>query len=257
MADMDVEVPGPSGRKTLEWEPVQHLPVDPVDLRMSTMPHDRLVGRLAPKGWKDKKKRERAENGLLPEEVRRVEVLWGDWRDPHDPILVAQLAPHVTDETGMGTDLAVLKDTERNAVGVGSVSGRAWKVPAEKASKGMRNPKLATAWEKKMAERSVRKAFVEHKRTIIDDRKQKLNVRRTRARPAGSRHPPPTPPPPPSLPPLQQAERKRREALKQQKQENREKSSVVQKITNSATVKRMMKDRKQRKLLRTADTTKP
>ncbi len=49
-----------------------------------------------------------------------------------------------------------------------------------------------------------------------------------------------------------QAEKQRREAAKKRKEESQRKSAVVQKISTS-TAKRMLKSKKQRKLLRTAD----
>lgn len=49
-----------------------------------------------------------------------------------------------------------------------------------------------------------------------------------------------------------QAERKRLEQVKAQKEANRIKSQVVQKVS-TATAKRMLKDKKKRKTLKTAD----
>lgn len=51
------------------------------------------------------------------------------------------------------------------------------------------------------------------------------------------------------LPPSLQAERERRKAVKERKEANVKKSLKGQKITNNATLKRMMKSKKQRKQL--------
>ena len=51
-----------------------------------------------------------------------------------------------------------------------------------------------------------------------------------------------------------QEARRRREAAKARKLENQKKSAVVQKITNPATLKRMLKSKKQRKKIAVADT---
>ena len=50
--------------------------------------------------------------------------------------------------------------------------------------------------------------------------------------------------------------RKQREATKARKEENRKKSLVTQKISNPATLKRMMASKKGRKKLVTVDTVK-
>lgn len=55
---------------------------------------------------------------------------------------------------------------------------------------------------------------------------------------------------------LLQKLRQQREANLARKEENRKKSLITQKISNPATLKRMMKSKKQRKKLMTADTLK-
>ena len=55
---------------------------------------------------------------------------------------------------------------------------------------------------------------------------------------------------------LLQKLKQQREANIARKEENRRKSLVTQKISNPATLKRMMKSKKERKKLMTADTLK-
>ena len=56
-------------------------------------------------------------------------------------------------------------------------SGRAWKEPASRASL-LRNPLLATSWDKKMADKAQAAAFREARQASIDARKEKLQARR-------------------------------------------------------------------------------
>jgi len=70
--------------------------------------------------------------------------------------------------------------------------------------------------------RQARKAFVEVKREVVEKRKAML-----------------------------QAERERREAKKARKDANRKKSEQTVVISNSATLKKMLKNKKQKKLLKT------
>ena len=55
-------------------------------------------------------------------------------------------------------------------------SGRGWKEPASRASL-LRNPLLATSWEKKMADKAQAAAFREARQASIDARKEKLQAR--------------------------------------------------------------------------------
>ena len=55
---------------------------------------------------------------------------------------------------------------------------------------------------------------------------------------------------------LLQKLKQQREANLARKEENRRKSLITQKISNPATLKRMMKSKKERKKLMTADTLK-
>ncbi|KAK9867984.1 hypothetical protein WJX84_008727 [Apatococcus fuscideae] len=116
------------------------------------------------------------------------------------------------------------KRTKRSIVGVGKESGRPWKQVASRAS-GLRSPILSTSWEYKMREKAEQQAFRDQRRAAVTARKEAI-----------------------------QGEKKRREAAKERKAEAQRKGAVVQKISSS-TAKRMLKSKKQRKLLRTADTT--
>lgn len=106
------------------------------------------------------------------------------------------------------------------------VSGKKWKAPGQKASTVMRpSAHTGKSWNKKMQERAAQKHLKDIKKEAVEAAKAK-----------------------------RKAAAEQRKAAKERKAQNQQKSAVVQKITNSATVKKMMKDKKQRKLLRTADT---
>ncbi|KAK9834677.1 hypothetical protein WJX74_007329 [Apatococcus lobatus] len=122
------------------------------------------------------------------------------------------------------TVLPPAKRTKRSTIGVGKASGRPWKQAATRASE-LRSPTLSTSWEHKMREKAEQQAFRDQRRATVAARKEAI-----------------------------QAEKQRREAAKKRKEENQRKSTVVQKVSTS-TAKRMLKSKKQRKLLRTADTT--
>ena len=116
------------------------------------------------------------------------------------------------------------KRVKHNTVGVGKASGRAWKTAGQRAG-SLRNPKLTSSWEKKMADKAVESAFKERKRAAqAAHREAKAEARR------------------------------KREAAKQRKAEAQARSAVTVRVT-AATAKRMMKSKKQRKLLRTADVS--
>lgn len=84
---------------------------------------------------------------------------------------------------------------------------------------------ISTTWAKKMEAKAARQQYLERKRAAVASYKEK-----------------------------RKAMAERRKQAKERKKANQQKSMVVQKVTNTATVKRMMKDKKQRKLLATADT---
>ncbi|KXZ43311.1 hypothetical protein GPECTOR_94g633 [Gonium pectorale] len=106
------------------------------------------------------------------------------------------------------------------------VSGKVWKAPGQRASTVMKPATVGRKnWNKRMTEKAARKHLLEQKSEAVAAAKAK-----------------------------RKAAADQRKAAKERKQANQQKSAVVQKITNTATVKKMMKDKKQRKLLRTADT---
>jgi rRNA-processing protein CGR1 len=102
------------------------------------------------------------------------------------------------------------------------------KKPASRAGKVMKGQTGgggSTAWEKKMKEKALRAAFVEQKKETIALIKEK-----------------------------KKQEADRRKAVKERREANKTKSQVTQKITNNATLKKMMKNKKQKKTLKKADT---
>ncbi|GFR43546.1 hypothetical protein Agub_g4639 [Astrephomene gubernaculifera] len=106
------------------------------------------------------------------------------------------------------------------------VSGRTWKLPGQRASTVMKpSTSGKKSWNQRMADKAARKNLQELKGEAVAAAKAK-----------------------------RKAAADQRKAAKERKAANQQKSAVVQKITNTATVKKMMKDKKQRKLLRTADT---
>jgi rRNA-processing protein CGR1 len=116
----------------------------------------------------------------------------------------------------------VCKRAKHNVVGAGKASGRDWKVPGQRAG-SLKNPKLSTSWEKKMADKAQESAFKEQKRAALAAAKEAAaEVRR------------------------------KKEAAKQRKKEAQERSAVVTRVS-AATAKRMMKSKKGRKLLQTRD----
>ncbi|EIE22047.1 hypothetical protein COCSUDRAFT_53945 [Coccomyxa subellipsoidea C-169] len=121
---------------------------------------------------------------------------------------------------------APAKRLKLNTVGVGKTSGRGWKEAGERAG-SLRNPLLSTSWEKKMADKAAAQQFKAVKKAAVDAHKEKKQKLRTQ-----------------------------REANLKRKEENRRKSLVTQKISNPATLKRMLKSKKDRKKLMTADTLK-
>ena len=57
------------------------------------------------------------------------------------------------------------------------ISGRGWKQPGTRAG-ALKNPHLATSWEKKMQNKAEAKLFKEQKTAASDEHKAKLAVRR-------------------------------------------------------------------------------
>lgn len=104
------------------------------------------------------------------------------------------------------------------------VSGKNWKAVAPRMS-STGNPKLRTSWEEKMNAKAEAALFKGQKDEARAERKEKLT-----------------------------AEKERRKAVKERKAENAKQAlaKTGQKITNNATLRRMMKSKKQRKQLVTA-----
>lgn len=116
--------------------------------------------------------------------------------------------------------------TKLNVAGLAKASGRAWKEPAVRAST-LRPATLSTPWEKKMALKAQRAAFQAAKHAAVDARKERLR-----------------------------AARGAREAALARKKAAQEAAAVTQTITKTSTIKRMLKSKKQARLLKKADTTK-
>uniref|UniRef100_A0A7R9V9I8 Coiled-coil domain-containing protein 86 n=1 Tax=Chlamydomonas euryale TaxID=1486919 RepID=A0A7R9V9I8_9CHLO len=93
----------------------------------------------------------------------------------------------------------------------------------ERSSRTMRHVHK-TSWERKMQEKAGKKQFSEIKAAALADRKA-----------------------------AKRADAEHRRSVKEKKAAARERSAVVQPVS-SATAKRMMKNRKQKRLLKTADT---
>lgn len=119
----------------------------------------------------------------------------------------------------VAVDFAPTKRSRSNVVGVGKASGRTWKLPGQRAA-SLRNPKLSSSWEKKMADKAKAQAFKEAKKeakALVSEAKREA--------------------------------RERKEAAKERKEENRRKSEVTVRVS-AATAKKMLKSKKDRKKLR-------
>lgn len=104
------------------------------------------------------------------------------------------------------------------------VSGKNWKAVAPRMS-STGNPKLNTSWDDKMKAKAEAALYKGQKDEARAERREQLNT-----------------------------EKNRRKAVKERKAENVKKAlaKTGQKITNNATLRRMMKSKKQRKQLVTA-----
>ncbi|KIZ01821.1 hypothetical protein MNEG_6141 [Monoraphidium neglectum] len=148
--------------------------------------------------------------------------------EPQDDVMEEQQQqqPEAMDADG-GAGAAAAPGAKRQRVEgepYRTVSGKVWKGPGTKAGT-YKSAIVGTTWEKKMAAKATKKVLSEQKAIAVGALKAK-----------------------------RKAKAQQREAAKIRKKENQAKSVVVQKITNAATVKKMMKSKKQRKLLKTADT---
>lgn len=123
----------------------------------------------------------------------------------------------------VGASIQTRKRTKHDTVGVGKVSGRPWKVPGQRAG-SLKSAILSTTWEKKMKDKAAREAFVAKKREAVAARKAKLSEIK-----------------------------RRKEEAKERKKANQAKSAIVQKVTNPAKLKKLMKSKKARKRLVTVD----
>lgn len=104
-----------------------------------------------------------------------------------------------------------------------ATSGKVWKIASARAT-AYKQPVLGSSWEKKMQDKATRKAFREIKAATVDAVKEKKK----------------------------EAARRKQQAL-DRKKANQAKSALVTAVS-TATAKRLMKHKKQRKLLKTADT---
>lgn len=103
------------------------------------------------------------------------------------------------------------------------VSGKGWKAPEERASTVMK-AQTSKTWGKRMEEKAQRQQLLAIKAEVVAEGRAK-----------------------------RKATAMQRKASKERKMANRAKSEVVQQVS-TATVKKMMKNKKQKKLLRKADT---
>lgn len=116
-----------------------------------------------------------------------------------------------------------LKTTNSDVSGVGKASGRQWKEAGQRAGT-LKSQNVSSSWEEKMRIKAETKIFRENRAQAIATRKAKL-----------------------------QRARQQRSEAKARKNEAQRKNTKVQQISNPATIKKMMKDKKQRKKLMTAD----
>lgn len=116
-----------------------------------------------------------------------------------------------------------LKTTKSDVSGVGKASGRQWKEAGQRAGT-MKSQNVSSSWDEKMRLKAETKIFRENRAAAIATRTAKLK----RAR-------------------------QQRSEAKAKKAEGQRRNTKVQQISNPATIKKMMKDKKQRKKLMTAD----
>ncbi|KAF6258913.1 ribosomal protein S7e-domain-containing protein [Scenedesmus sp. NREL 46B-D3] len=204
-------------RKRKEWEPKQVEVKEALDLRHAS---------LGPRGYKIRpvKTGKRTYEKILRAQQQPEEQPMAMDHDGDD----MEVAPAVKRQRAEGVayrNHAAPAGDVSCSCAAWQVSGKTWKGEAEKRASADKNAILGSSWEKKMQAKALRKSFQEQKQAAVDSQKEK--------RKAAAQH---------------------RQAVKDRKKQNQEKSAVVQKITNAATVKKMLKSKKQRKLLRTADT---
>ncbi|GAX84922.1 hypothetical protein CEUSTIGMA_g12343.t1 [Chlamydomonas eustigma] len=128
------------------------------------------------------------------------------------------------DEDAAAEDGQSIKRRKADFVKYIPIHQRNPKAPSERAGKVMRSSSKSS-WERKMKEKAEKGHFLEHKKEALAEAKSK-----------------------------RKAIAEQRKAAKERKEANKEKSMVVQKITKNSTLKKMMKNKKQKKLLRKADT---
>eukprot|EP00798_Chlamydomonas_sp_ICE-L_P001509 gene1509-32887_t len=210
------------------WKVKQVTQPDTPDLRGSV---------LGPKGYKERCKRKRDEQHLL-------EVI--------DPSTLPGAGMEVDDEDG-----AASKRRKAEGAKFIPVSGRTWKGESKPAGRVMKCAS-ATTWEKKMEEKAIRANFLLRKKEaleIVTEAKKAKGLERKNAfDPFSSdfrRYMTSLNFALPTF--LLQAKGLERKNARERKKANQEKSQVVQKVSTN-TVKRMMKNRKQKKLLKKADT---
>lgn len=184
------------------WEPSQESKEmgDPVDLRHAA---------LGPKGYK-----------VNPIKSSRKRKLGDVVEEVQEPVSM----DHDGDQTAAAEPSQAPKRQRVEGEPYRTVSGKVWKGPGFKAGT-YKSAIVGTSWDKKMADKAVRKQLAEQKNVAVEALKAK-----------------------------RKAASQQRAAAKARKKENQAKSAVVQKV-KSATAKKMLKSKKQRKMLKTADTT--
>jgi len=212
----DPQFVGPT-RVAADWEPSRVVPHDNVDLRQSVNHASRRTV--------NKRRREEAADLLRGRED--VDAMEAD----HEGGAAGKGGASGGGEPAAPMTLSKVSSSKRARV-EGSpyrtVSGKTWKVASARAGAA----KAAvlgknSSWEKVSARRDQRRAAVAQKREAVASAKE-------RRRAAG----------------------KQRADAKERKKANQARSAVLQPISNPATLKKMMKSKKQRKLLRKMDTTK-
>ncbi|CAG9467273.1 unnamed protein product [Pedinophyceae sp. YPF-701] len=133
----------------------------------------------------------------------------------------------VEDEAGLGQQIdtdAMASKRNHNTVGVGKASGRGWKTAAQPFRAMSEVMRKKRSLEEIKADRKSREAAAAARREVVERRRALL-----------------------------QAERERRRKVRERKEANRKASEVTQEISNPATLKKLLRNKKMRHKVRTAD----